>query len=177
MTFNLAYQPPGFTKPDLQGLSNDASANMATPARLLRACLIKLGLVLYQGMGSLPTCFVSSMNNAPDVAVVVFDSGGRMLGRRPRTGRQDIIPRLAVKVRSLSYNGGWGLSQQIANSLNENTSPYLVQLPEDGSIWYLQTIVPAGSIQSLGEEVGTKRQLFGFDVSLVIQDNSPYSLG
>jgi hypothetical protein len=158
--------------------NSDVPIIEATPATVMRACLIQFGVVSFPTTvpQNPPPCFVSSAPDAPDTIVVLMDrSGGKFYGRRPRTGHKDILPRVQVWVRALDYSG-YTLAQYVANTLDENF-PIKTQLPEDGSIWYIQNITRMSPITFIGEEVGTKRLIWSFMARMVFQDNNPSVLG
>lgn len=164
-----------FRLQDPSSPNTDPTQSIATPARVLRSCLIQLGLVLYPTddlvTGIPPPCYVSSMPDTPDTAICVFNVGGKLFGRRPRTGFSDIHPGVRLVARTPD-DTGWYLLQKIKDTM-DTTFPIRTQLPEDGSVWTLQNIRCSTQIVSLGEEVGKRRQLWSITVNLVIQDGNP----
>lgn len=148
---------------------------MPSPAMVLRSCFIDLELVSYPLVASqLPPCFVSSMPDEPDVAICLFDMPGRMFGKDARTGKRVAYPGVSIKVRGVDYFS-YDLANSLAVAVDQDMAPIKTTLPQqDGETeHYIQNVIRLTTILSLGEEVGTRRELWSFNTRIAFEQIEP----
>lgn len=158
---------------------------MASPAEILRIALVDLGLVTLPGVEgqTLPyqqlpgdgttLCFVSAMPNEPDQVVALYDMHGLIFGREMKEGKYQQHNGVLVKIRSLDYGLGYALANNIALALGTLHAKAITVDEEDvviDNVYKTTTVVP------LGEEVGTRRQLWTINARISFSDAEP-SLG
>lgn len=163
---------------------------MATPATILRSILIDLGLVQLPAelavpgftplssaglnlQDSLPLCFVGSLPNDPDRVVVMRDGGGLPGGREMNGGRRRAQPAVKFVVRDVAYDKAYTLANQIADALDEQIDMISTTVPEDQTVHYVAAVKRTTAVTDMGEEVGTKRNLFSIDCRITFQDQEP----
>jgi hypothetical protein len=146
----------------------------ASPAQVLKAILVQLNLVEAgpTPVNELPPCFVSSMPDDPDNAVCIYDTIGRMFGRDfGAKGRQNVFPRVQIKIRSVDYSG-WSTILGIATALDALPATQIM-VPDDGLYHYVSNVGRTSQVIALGEEVGKRRQLWAVNCRIVFQENEP----
>lgn len=169
----------GFNKPSFAQNSDFDLQPSATPAQVLRSCLIDFGLVFYPGIleatageagvnrGGYP-CFVGSMPDEEDQAVRLRDSAGKIFGSRARDGVNTVYPGVTILVRSPDYTQGYLKTKAIADAIDKRF-PLSTRLPEDGSPWFLQKVQRQTDVMTLGEEKGKQRELFSLNVYMIFE--------
>ena len=151
---------------------------MASPARILQAYLVDLGI------GALPDqigeenllnetqvrIYTSSMTDDIDYAIAIYNGVGRDFGRRQRDQKKLLHPGIKIMIRHPNDEEGYALAQRIVAKLELIKK---ITVVVDGESNYLQTFHKEGSIISLGEETNERRQLFVINGSLSFQDRQP----
>jgi hypothetical protein len=164
---------------------------MASPAEILRSCLIDLKLVQLPGIATLPGtptlpdtligkspvwCFVSSQpdsaepDDAYDVALTIYDTVGLFQGREMRGGRKHTFPGVKLILRSIDYTYGYDRMNAIAVALDQQIYYTTTVAPEDKKPHYVASITRTTPIVALGEEPGRRRQLFSTNARITFQD-------
>ncbi len=147
---------------------------MVSPAEVIAACLVKGTLVIVPtpggpvpvpGMG-LPTLFIGSEADDCDVAVILYDVGGRFFGRLQRTGQTLVHPGVNLLVRHLDYPRGYALAQELANFFDAFAAQTVMVGSETVQI---QSAYRIGSIISLGEQIGKRRNEFSLNIRVAFQ--------
>lgn len=148
----------------------------ATPAQIIRSCLIDFGLVTYpiKPPGTWP-CYAFSMPDGPDDAICVYDVVGKLFGRGARTGKNNVHPGVQVTVRGSDELQGYLKAQNIANAFDTNF-PVITIAPEDHQTHNIMSIYRVSPIMTLGEEIGKRRYLWTLDVRVAFEYDEP-SLG
>lgn len=143
-----------------------------TPAQIIRSCLIDWNLVSYPGTASYkPPGFFSSMPDAPDQAICVFDTKGRDFGRGTRENLSNVHPSIQICVRWVDEAEGHDRVNKIAVALDTHF-PIITVLPEDGSSWYIMNIRRTSPILMLGEEIGKRRNFWTINALVVFEGPS-----
>lgn len=151
---------------------SDQDSVKVSPAMIIRSCLIDMGLVSYPGTGGQHTpCFVGSLPNNHDRAVAIYDWPGRWAGRRS-DNRAEVKPGVLVKIRWPDYSNGYDYSQRMATAL-DTMGPRITRCPEDGNLHYILTVPRTSGITTLGEEVGTRRQLWTITAIISFSEVEP----
>lgn len=151
---------------------------MASPAQIIRSCLIDGGLVIMPagqlqvpGDGSTP-CFVGGLPDDYDQAVRIMDVGGRIYGKVPYANKELVHPGLSFLVRSLNPGLAYTLANSIAVYLDQLRRA-VTTLPEDGSVHNIQNVSRTTSLIDLGEDVLRKRQMYSFNARVSFGDMDP----
>jgi hypothetical protein len=154
---------------------------VASPAEVVRACLIAQGLVILpEEEGSLvpyeqtpgddsTLCFVPTMPDEIDQAVCISNNTSLNFGRSQRDGRQWMHYGVKLIIRTLD-NKGHDLAVALATGLDQ-VARGSVTIGEETHL--VHTINRIGSIIDLGEERGKKRQLWSINARVVMQDTEP----
>lgn len=111
-------------------------------------------------------CFVSSMPDDYDNAVMIRGVAGAHFGRFQSTGQTMLHPGLKIMVRTLLYEQGWPLAQSIATALDNFTAATIIVDDETHAV---QSIYRTSNVIELGEEIGKKRQLFSINARIAMQ--------
>lgn len=154
---------------------------MSTPAKILRAFLVRRGVVCvpfvrgkivpqeqHSGDQVVP-CYVSASPNDPDNVVTVFDAQGLWFGRRQADGKNLIHNGLFLIVRHRDYGKGYNLAVNLAievEKLNSSESPIVV----DDKEYWVDNVYRTSTVVPLGEDVGTKLLNFSFNARMSLQD-------
>lgn len=148
----------------------------ATPAQILRACLIDLDLVSFsQEQGQAWWCTVGSLPDSPDEAVCIKEGPGRFFGRRSRDKKNRINPGITIIIRAKRHDVGYTKANEIAKALDTELSPVDVTLPEENNevVHSIQTVSRTSPVIHLGEEVGKQRELFSITAVIAFADAEP----
>jgi len=155
---------------------------MASPAQIVRQYLIDKGIVIdpeepgelytynaIPGDGVTP-CYVSSLPDDIDQAIVIKDQAGVYFGRRMPDGKSMLHPGIQFVIRSLDYQTGYDLANSIVLAFeavnNTNTTVNTV-------VYSVKSVYRTSTIIALGEEVGKKRQLFSINARVAFNDSVP----
>jgi hypothetical protein len=154
---------------------------MASPAEIVRQILINDGLVeLPPVPGQLlpqqqmpndgtTACYVSSMPDTIDQAVMIKDIAGKYSGRLMR-GRSTVHFGLLIKIRALDESGYTTIAAPIYLALDE-FMPSIVMMP-DGTEYPVQSVYPTSDIINIGEQVGKRREQWTINARLAFRDFS-----
>ena len=155
--------------------SDTGRAATVTPALIIRSCLIDWGLVSYPNRNPVREyiCYALSRPDAPDKIVSVHDTVGVLRGREARTGRNQTYPGVMIVIRSDHESRGFLFANRIAKALDERAYPVTTQVPENGTTYAIANIHRAGTILSLGEEVGKRRFLWTLDLLISFEYQEP----
>lgn len=159
---------------------------LASPSKIVRAVLVSKGLVTepaqenqipieqLPGDGS-TLCYVSSLPDEIDQAVLIKGTAGLLFARGMRAGDYFQHPGIKILVRALDHDTGYDLISRLCtqgiDTVNRNTVITL-----DGTTHYVQSIYRTSTIIELGEEQDKKRQLFTINARVAFQAQEP-SLG
>lgn len=160
---------------------------MSSPAEIVRAMLVKQGLVTLpvivgqtipyvqtpNDYEELTPCYVSKLIDDVDQLVCIMDTVGTLSQRPMRGGKQDRHPGVKVIVRTLDYTG-YALINNIAVAFDGFTAGTVTT--DDGVVHYLQSIYRTTTIVPMSEDIGKQRQLWSLNARVAFQDAEP-SLG
>jgi hypothetical protein len=155
---------------------------MASPAEVLRQCLLDAKLVLMPeephktlpyiqlpGDGTL-LCYVSSMPDEPDGVLCIYDELGRIFGRSQPDGKTWFHHGLRLILRHLDYSAGYDTMVAMATAIETISRA----TPKVGDLTYaVDNAYRVGPVRSLGEEVGKRRQLFSLMARIVFAETQP----
>lgn len=144
----------------------------SAPAHVVAHWLISRGLVSAPSPSAAPTAatvFVGMLPDDRDFAVAVFDTVGRIYGRFQR-GEYALTPGIRLLLRDRLYDAGYTRMQRIVEALRDFHD---VEIIVRGEPFKVKTFIRSSTILALGEEVGTKRQLFAVNGRIAFQDEQP----
>lgn len=155
---------------------------MPSPARILRSCLIDLGLVVMPGETPVPlpdtsviSCFVGGMPSAYDKCVEITDAAGLDDGREMASGRRHMKPGVKILIRHLDDYEGAELAQTIALALDQSIDTMTTRVPEDDADHYVQTVKRTTSVIFLGEEqAANRRYLWSMNARISFQNREGF---
>lgn len=133
-----------------------------SPADILRNALSAAGLVGFPESHSWPA-FVSSLPDAPDTIVCLFDTMGMKDGRIHRTGQTVYFPGLQLRVRSTQYQPGWKKITEITSYLDTILNQTVIV---EGTSYTIRSVQRMSDPTSLGEDESKRR--FNFVMNLRI---------
>ena len=137
---------------------------MSSPADVIRQLLIDLELGA-EVDGSWPV-FVSFLPGAPDNALCVYDTAGRMDGRVMATGEKITHPGVQIVVRGSIYPDSRRKAEDIALAFDAQQGATIVMDSVDSYI--LQNVSRSGDIIPLGVEQEGDRRRHLFTVNVVV---------
>jgi len=155
---------------------------MASPAEIVRACFVQLGLVIMPvsneqlPVAQLPEdgttqCYVGNQPDDVDQMVCVYGPAGRVFGREMRGGKTLLHSGIKVIVRALDYPTGWALANLIATTgMDSFPGNSTVTVTDDPTVYNVQSIYRTSDVIELGEEVGKKRQLFSINARIALNN-------
>ena len=138
-----------------------------SPADIVAKLLMDLGQGIdSQSAGDWPV-FVSQERNAPDNCITIYDTQGVQHGSFQSTGEVPEHHGFQVRLRSALPKPGYAKARAVAVALDESVDWRTVSL--DGTTYTVFAATRKGSVLPLGDEPGTKRQLFTINylVSLI----------
>jgi len=151
------------------GVFEDEDA-VPSPALVMAAYMIALGLVSLHSEGLLWPVYVSHEPDGPNVAdncVTVYDTTGKLDGRLMRTGEYIEHPGIQIRVRSKTYELGYSLLSQIRSKLDITHN---VHITVNDISYLLQCISRTSPILCLGtESEGKRRTLFTLNMTLTLK--------
>lgn len=154
---------------------------MDSPAEIIRSCLIDLGLVIMPGIpnqtipyqqtagdGSI-LCYVSSMPDDEDQCICIYDQSGIVWGRD--TSKKLAHPGIKVLVRAVDYSIGSLMVRSLALAIDNRMRNITTVL--NGTPYTISNFYRTGTIISLGEEVGKRRQLWSINARVAFDYSTP----
>lgn len=141
-----------------------------SPARILAKLLVDLGHVTDSTTADW-SVFVDEEPNAPDRAITVYNTPGRMsaTGRVMPTGYRPAARGVQVRVRSALPAEGWTRANLIAAALDEEIDWRNVVVGANNYIVY--AVTRTTEIASLGQERGTGRRIFTVNAVMTVKAN------
>lgn len=146
---------------------------MASPAEVIRALMIRDGLVMYPigratRQNELPQCFVGMMPNEIDVAVLLADTTPRMFGRA-MVGTTWKHYGIKLNLRHLASNGqaGYDVIKSISDWIDYLEVP--TQVNSRGKTCHVCSLYKDADVKDIGEERGTNRRLWSMDLLLAMR--------
>lgn len=157
----------------------------ASPAKIVRACLVNAKAVIMPPTGMVPgqmqqpgddttLCFIGQMPDTPDQILYLANTAGLLFGRLQKGNKQRMIhPGLKGIVRHLDPDDGFVLASSLLDAIQALTS---VTVKVDEVNHYISGVYPVSGVISLGEEIGKRRFLWSFNLRIAFKDLEP-SLG
>lgn len=145
---------------------------MASPAELVRMCLVHRGWVtMPDPTMPIPAngstyCFVSSLPNEPDQLLYLRDSTGLIFGKRQNDGKVLEHPGIVIIMRSLDFGRDWAMDLLEAIESITHTD---ITMP-DGMIYHVQSVYRTSTLADMGEEVGKRRHSWTANARVAMQD-------
>lgn len=146
---------------------------MASPAEIVRAVLIRQGLVLYGGsVVQIPgdgttQCFVNRFVDQPSQVLIVQDSEGTRFGREMVTQRALKHYGVKLNMRSLDEDEGYDTIKGVYDFFDKKIPNYAID--SRGYTHYVQNIYNVSEVIFLGEEQGTKILTWSLNVKVALQ--------
>lgn len=137
-----------------------------SPEEIIRAALLKLGIVNAEDSASWPG-FVSLEPDSPDNAVTVYGTEGTDSGRTMNDGKRLVHFGFQVRIRASSFATGWAKVRAIRDGMDESIRNLEVKI---GTAWYLIAAVSrTGEPIPLGFAPGSKRRLWTINAKAAIR--------
>lgn len=146
----------------------------ASPAQIIRACLVDQALVIMPGThvqipgDGTTICFVSSMPDEVDQAVALLDMPGLFGGRRHKDGKYLIHPGVKVQIRALDHDVGCELVESILNGIGTIVR---TTISVGSEVWKISSAYRIGSLIPNEEQVGRKRQQWTQNIRVAFDDD------
>ena len=147
-------------------------------AQIVRQILKAAGLVALVTDEPLPTdgtpiCYVSSMPDETDSAVLIKDTLGLNFGRSQRS-RTLIHAGVKLWIRQPTFPPAVNYAQAIAIYFDNFPPQSAVSIPNDPSSPHcVQSIYRVNTLVDLGEEVGKRRQLWTLNARVAYGEEEP----
>jgi hypothetical protein len=141
---------------------------MIPPSECVRYILIQNGVGMEAGDW---VVFVSSFPDAPDHAIVIYDTQGFPDGRVP-SGERIEHPGVSVQLRGLAYLPTWNKANEIARLLDAQKNVAIL-LPSSNNLTVMN-ITRTGTILPMGVEIADvqqgerARQRYAFSINAVL---------
>jgi len=142
-----------------------------SPADVIRQLLIDLGL------GTTPTdegswpIFVSNEPDAPDNAIAITDTAGKLDGRIQNDGELGIHHGFQVRIRAATRAAGYAKANALAVGMDELVAYDTVTV--SSTTYIVHAITRTGDILFLGKEVdASKRFLFTINAVTALRQTS-----
>ena len=136
---------------------------MSSPADIIYQVLLDSGIVEESGKW---VAYVSFLPDAPDDAVCIYDTAGRLDGRVMVTGEQVVHPGVQIRVRGLSYVEVWEKANEIAKGL-DGLAKVSVAL-SSSEAYTLINVSRTGDIIPVGIEEENGRRRHHFTINAVV---------
>jgi hypothetical protein len=146
---------------------------MASPAEVVRSILIKEKVGIWPGISQLPDqgkwqVYVAEMNDDVERALCVIDTAGLVFGREMQHGKILEHPGVKVMARSLKFTDN-GIIYKAAAALDGIINGYSVCVCGEWNA-NIHSVYRTSNILYLGEESGTRRQLWSFNARVAFSD-------
>lgn len=154
---------------------------MASPAYIIRACLVEAGAVAMPPDGPSPAytpepgddltlCFVPSLPDEVDQAVAISNEVGRYFGREMTVGKGMVHCGIKLFVRFPEEEAGhdFAVSMILALRAIKNKT-----IAVDGTTHYIQSVYVPGTLIPLGEEQGRQRQMWTIHARVAFKEQEP----
>ena len=144
-----------------------------SPADVIRQLLVDLATGAGTPYGTLPTdagtwpIHVASRPENPDSLIVVLDTAGRSDGRLQISGEKQEHYGVQILVRDPIFPTGWTKSNEIAIALDEEVAYDNVAIGSNRYLVY--SITRESGPFHLGNEEGTKRQMFSLNLTTALK--------
>lgn len=153
---------------------------MASPASVVRACLVQAGLVILARdrnlvpIDELPgenvtPCFVPSMPSSPARAVAIRNAPGVNFGKAAG-GKAMTHPGVSILVRDVEEDDAHALAAAIADAIDRSK---MGEVEVGGVTHYVHSLYRVGTLVSLGEDTLTQRQQFVISARVAFRDQEP----
>lgn len=153
---------------------------MASPAEVIRACLMDAGVVILpRGQELVPfeqlpgddttVCYSPGEADEPDQVVIVKDSVGLLFGQLLRDGKALVHPGVSLLIRSLDYDVGYALAVRVATVLGGIGRSTVKVGDEDN---FVQAVHRTTPVTYLGED-GKRRFRWFVNFRVSFQDQQP----
>ena len=147
-------------------------SNAPPCSEIVRQLLIVQGAVTSVELNQPWPCFVSSMPDAPDNCVCIYDTNSQKLGRLHRGLEVIERPGIMVHVRAARYIDGFQQARKI-EEIFDQVLRMTVDMGTDDGEFTIHSISRSGSIIPMGTEPESKkrRELFSLNVLLSFNPN------
>lgn len=140
---------------------------MSSPAQVIRRLLIQLTLAPDSQTAAWAP-FTAFLPDAPDTALVVYDTAGTQNGRIMRTGEKIEHPGIQIRFRSSTYPVAWEKAKAVADALDAlPTGTSVIMLPTSEK-WILQNVSRTGAILTAGIEIEGDRKRHNLTINAII---------
>lgn len=131
---------------------------MSSPAQVIRRLLIQLTLAP-DSLTAVWAPFTAFLPDAPDTAMVVYDTAGTQDGRIMRTGEKIEHPGIQIRFRSSNYPAAWEKAKAVADALDALPVGTIVAMVPTSETWRVQNVSRTGAILTAGiEEEGDRKR-------------------
>lgn len=140
-----------------------------SPAEIIRSLLVTLGLGEDPSIGTGSPVYnwpiyISQTPGLQDNVITVYDTTGNKDNRMQATGEVDEHFGIMVQVRADSHPTGYAKASSIASHFDLSVSGNNVTI--DGYDYVVNAVVRTGTINSLGKEPKTDRNLFTLNATV-----------
>lgn len=155
---------------------------MASPAKVLQQILVNLMLVKMPPVPGKTVpytsslrdqsyfCYVGSIPDEINRAVILTNSAGMVFGKRQTDGKTLEHPGIKILVRDMNQEDASNMAQKLVDAIDPICR---ITVSVDGEDNYVQSIYRVGTVTDLGEEKDKKRFLTVANVRMAFQDIQP----
>lgn len=139
---------------------------MKSPADILRKLLINLEQAEETGSWTVFVSFLPDTPEAPDEALCIYDTAGKLDGRIMATGEQVEHPGIQIRVRGKSYPDTWEKVNDIVKALDA-----VRKVPvafNETEIYTVHNVSRSGAVIPLGMDESGNKRLFHFTANMVL---------
>lgn len=139
-----------------------------SPAILLKAALLQLGLVTDLSPPSAPgvwPCYVGSMPDDPHSIVSLFDMGGTTDGRIQNTGQVVTHPGIHIQIRAQDYLLGYNKAVSIRDALDQI---FRLQVVVATVTYQIDSVTRTSDVLCMGQEREKRREMFALSATATV---------